>query len=147
MCKIVLIPICFPVSSQQSKHLNMCVCRCHLKCFFAFVCFRIVHLDNRGFLLEPVQTTYFTQVKSSPLLGPLVFTGVNVSLYTHQDHTIHYIRETEWHRQVRQKHRDLTHIAKKLAAKEPPPSPTKVIQFNCYLVILAVLSRHFCCQS
>ncbi|WAR20525.1 INO80-like protein, partial [Mya arenaria] len=84
-----------------------------------------VHLDNKAFLLEPIQTTYFTNVQSSPVLSPLVFTNFNATVYTHQDHTVRYIHETEWHRQVRQRHRDLAYITKKMKTKSPPSSPSK----------------------
>ncbi|XP_052275442.1 chromatin-remodeling ATPase INO80-like [Dreissena polymorpha] len=89
---------------------------------------KTVHLHNTSFLLEPQQTTYFTNVSTSPVLSSVVFTGQKTSVYTHQDHVIRYTPETEWHRHVRQKQRDLAFIAKKLQSKSPPSSPTKAVK-------------------
>ncbi|XP_045175663.2 chromatin-remodeling ATPase INO80-like [Mercenaria mercenaria] len=79
-----------------------------------------------SFLLEPLQTTYFTNIESSPLLSPLVFTGPSSSVYTHSDHIVHSVRETEWHLHIRRKNLFQHNLhTKKHAARTPPHSPTK----------------------
>ena len=90
-----------------------------------YVC-RGQHLHRDSFLLEPVQTTYFTNIESSPLLSPLVFTGPNSSVYTYTEHVIHSVRETEWHLHIRRKNRLKHNVHGKKQTRTPPHSPTKV---------------------
>lgn len=96
---------------------------------YVLIFFRSHHLHHESFLLEPLQTTYFTSIKSSPVLSPLVFTGPNSSVYTHTNHTLHYVRETEWHLHVRRKNLMHANVVAKKHSRTPPHSPTKVS--NC----------------
>ncbi|KAL4238749.1 putative DNA helicase ino80 [Mactra antiquata] len=83
-------------------------------------------LQKDSFLLEPVQTTYFTNIQSSPTLSSLVFTGPQSTIYTHTNHVIHYVRETEWHLNVRRKNLIQRNIlSKRHPTRTPPHSPTK----------------------
>lgn len=85
---------------------------------------RCKYLNNQSFLLEPLQTTYYTNVSSSPVLKDLVFTGYNSKISSHLSHTLHYIPETMPHRQVRLRQLQLSHIRKSFP-KSPSHSPTK----------------------
>ena len=94
-------------------------------------CFRCEFLHKESFLLEPVQTTYYTNINSSPVLKDLVFTGYNSKISSHVNHVLHYMPETIAHRQTRLKQLQLSHIRKNFT-KSPPHSPTKV----CHLMLM-----------
>ncbi|ESO83010.1 hypothetical protein LOTGIDRAFT_236919 [Lottia gigantea] len=75
---------------------------------------------NKCFLLNPLQTTYFPNVRESKNLQNFVFINPCSAFRSHEDHTIHYIPETLAHRQVR-----LKNLRNQLLASRPVMSPPK----------------------
>lgn len=97
------------------------------------------YLTNRCLLLEPLQTLSPANLAISPNLQRLMFVKPGSTIYTHQSHLVHYIKETSWHRQVRMKHIRQTPVTRKSPKNpiSPPHSPPVVSTVITDLIIVS----------
>ena len=69
--------------------------------YVKYIFFRI--LGSRSLLLTPLRTTSVPNLAASPRLASLVFMRHDSAFYTHCNHTLHHVPETQAHRNMRLK--------------------------------------------
>ncbi|KAJ8045776.1 Chromatin-remodeling ATPase INO80 [Holothuria leucospilota] len=61
------------------------------------------YLHRNTLVLWPLRPTSFAARSSSPIMQKLIFTSPSSTFLSHESHTFHFMRETCWHRRIRNK--------------------------------------------